>query len=114
MAGWAWHCTTCECYNFGYRTSCFRCSEPRGNAKLFKTPGPARKSGSPAPNTPKQQASNQKSGQPAGGTNKPGEAASMQGRATAKQNDRTNSAQADQGFKEAKDDLVLRELESIW
>eukprot|EP00971_Amphidinium_carterae_P207073 4108541-Amphidinium_carterae.1 len=27
MAGWAWRCTSCECYNFGYRTSCFRCNE---------------------------------------------------------------------------------------
>eukprot|EP00971_Amphidinium_carterae_P207074 4108542-Amphidinium_carterae.1 len=73
MAGWAWHCTSCECYNFGYRTSCFRCSEPQGNAKFFKTLGPAGKSGSPAPRTPRQQAGNRQSGQPAGGTNRSGE-----------------------------------------
>eukprot|EP00971_Amphidinium_carterae_P277299 5503332-Amphidinium_carterae.1 len=58
MAGWAWHCTSCVCYNFGYRTACFRCREPQGNAKLFKTPGPAGKSGSPAPRIPPQRAHN--------------------------------------------------------
>eukprot|EP00971_Amphidinium_carterae_P198666 3942642-Amphidinium_carterae.1 len=84
MAGRAWLCTSCECYNFGYRTFCFRCSEPQGNAKLFKTPGPARKSGSPAPHTPRQQADNRQSGRPAGGTNRSGESANQTGRQSAR------------------------------
>eukprot|EP00971_Amphidinium_carterae_P214597 4258481-Amphidinium_carterae.1 len=71
MVGTSWDCTACGFYDFGYRTSCFKCKGDRGNAKLNKIGGPSRKPGSPAPN--------KKSGQPAGNTNKPGGLASKAG-----------------------------------